>query len=458
MEFISQLSDTTLQLVHWLLVLPAILLANWFVIGKRFWRISFPLIFLVAYLPLIYAQAANIFLEEVTIPAFLLSVWIVPFLYLIGYSVVVYPIAPGQVASGSISTSLRDQWLAKAFPLVTGAVVLLPILFVLDRGVNSISLFFLLLNPGSAVEAMNLRIGGLQSNIHPILTTLYAYSRAMFIPIYVALLAAFWHRRLVSTPQFWTGLAACLFFAGLTAAKAPITIVVLAAALAIYLASGCPMSPRILNMITIVIAAGLILPALIYPLLQGATGSEGIIFTFERLFRRLTWVSCNTAALYYEAFGNFFPHLGMSSNKLFAYIAGEPTRVAAAMMYSEYVRGSIEGGLMNAAFFASFYADWGMPGVVLGSLVAGLLCGGLQVFFASRVQDLTTTAFKTVVLLASVQLLVTNFYSVALGRGMLSLPVLFAIYDMISRRLRLARSASPAAFTPAPALGIRPNT
>jgi hypothetical protein len=458
MEFISQLSDTTLQMVHWLLVLPVILLANWFVIGKRFWRISFPLIFLVAYLPLIYAQAANIFLEEVTIPAFLLSVWLVPFLYLIGYCVVVYPIAPGKVASGSVSISLRDQWLAKAFPLVTGTVVLLPILFVLDRGVNSISLFFLLLNPGSAVEAMNLRIGGLQSNIHPILTTLYAYSRAMFIPIYIALLAALWHRRLVSTPQFWTGLAACLFFAGLTAAKAPITIVVLAAALAIYLTSGCPMSPKILNMITIVIAAGLVLPALIYPLLQGATGSEGVIFTFERLFRRLTWVSCHTAALYYEAFGNFFPHLGMSSNKLFAYVAGEPTRVAAAMMYSEYVQGSIEGGLMNAAFFASFYADWGMPGVVIGSLVAGLLCGGLQVFFASRVQDLTTTAFKTVVLLASVQLLVTNFYSVALGRGMLSLPVLFAIYDMISRRLRLARSAAPAAFTPAPALGIRPNT
>lgn len=424
-------------IVHWL-INPALILVLSRLLFGRFRTLSFPNVFLGTYFVLIYVRALEVHVSRSPPQAFILSVWTVPYIVVLSAAFVM--LAGGHGPKGierafqsDSYASAMDRRLVGALWAASAAALSIPIIYVLDIGYNNIGLIYMIRNPGRAVEAMQLRIGGLVSNHSPLLTMVYSYGRALLYPLYTAVLGSLWARGLVSGRHFLAVVASAMAFVSFTGAKAPLAILLAAALISVYIAKQGRVSR-----IAFGIAGGIALfvPALVYPLLYGSSGLSALTVAAENLWRRLTLVPSSVTASYFTAFEYRFEHLGFRSNRVLAFLANEEYEPAARLMYERFAGGTIEGGLVNGSYFASFFADWGSGGVVIGTLVVGLSLGALQLFYDRFQNDLLGIGFRAVNLLAVTQLIITNFYSASLGRGLLSLPFLLLIARVVVQSSR----------------------
>jgi hypothetical protein len=426
----------TLWLVHWV-VNPIIIIVLTRALFAKFRFISLPTVFIISYLLLIYVRALDIYVNDFRNITFLLSVWLVPYLFILfsGFGLYVFnnPRRVG-VAFKAFRQSRRDKVIAKISPFLSIFSVLLLFVLILDKGIRSIALFFLILNPGAELETILLRIDGLTSNYSPILTVLYSYGRALFYPTYVAILIGLRATRLISRTHLFLVLGAAMLFSALDAEKAPLAYLMATAGFSFYLSNRGRINARLV----LIWLVAMFLPAMIYPLLYGSQGIAFLAVAIEGLWRRVTWVPSFTSALYFDLFPRVFGHLGFKSNRILARIFGLEYVPVASMVYDYHYSG-IQGGLVNTSFFASFYADWGMPGIVFGTILVALVIAGLQRIFDRYDIDAVSVGIRAVVLSSIVQLMLTNFYSVALGRGLLSLPILLVFLNGIFRVGRLKR-------------------
>lgn len=404
-------------------------------------RLSFGWVFLASWLVLVHAQAVEIFLNEFSSAEFLISVWVTPFL-VIGTTTVLSLLLGGGSAHhplADVVTSARDRAVSSTAPLFSVAVVLLVGIYVADIGVGNVALFFLIAEPGSAVDAMLLRLSGLTSNVSPLLTLVYSYSRALMLPLLASVATALFVSGMMR--RFWwlVLMGGVAIFSLLTAAKAPFALTLVSCAIAAYLTR--PESIR-LSAVAPVVALALFLPALIYPLAVGAEGGDALLIAAEGLWRRVTYITSVSGAYYFDAYPALHEFAGASSNRLLAVLAGVPFEPTAEWIYERYMNANIPGGRANTAFYASFYADWGVWGILGGGTLVGTVIFTLQSFFDRAFsRDAVSIGFQAVALVATTQLMMTNFYSVALGRGLLSIPVLLA---MLSIALPQHRASVPA--------------
>jgi oligosaccharide repeat unit polymerase len=328
--------------------------------------------------------------------------------------------------------------LAKISPFISLFLLSLPVVFLLDKGIKDIALFFLFSNPGAELETMTLRIGGLTSNYSPVLTALYSYSRTLFYPTYVAILIGLRANKLVSRAHVLFVLAAAMLFSTFSAEKAPLAYLMATAGFSMYLSN----QRRIDGQLVLTWLLAILLPAMIYPLLYGSQGISFLAVAISGLWRRLTWVPSFTSALYFDLFPRVFDQLGFRSNRVLASIFGMEYVPVASMVYN-YRYTTIQGGLVNTSFFASFYADWGMPGVILGTMLVALIIAVLQRLFDRYNIDAVNVGIRAKVLSSVVQLMLTNFYSVALGRGLLSLPILLVLLNLVGERENVNDAPQP---------------
>lgn len=437
-----------LRIFHYVIV-PALLLLlcrRWF---GPLDRLSFPAAFIVTWLLLVHAQALEIYLVEYRIEAFLYSVWATPFIVLFAGGPLVarlgHRVPALSETQPSVPTS-RDDQIARYAPLATAFLLALIAVYIVDIGVRNVALFFLFASPGSALEGMILRVNGLESHISPVLTLLYSYSRALFFPVYAAVATSLWLLGRLRTLHWLVIVGGAACFSVLTAAKAPLAFTLAGVLLAAYLTR-----PRAVGLgkLTGLFAVALFVPALIYPLVRGATGGEVLTVALENLWRRATYVTSVTGAMHFDAFPNTHDFVGFGSNRILAAISGSRSFATSAWMFDRYMPGQIHGGTANTAFFASFYSDFGVVGVVGGAILVGLILLGLQLFFdRSRPRDALAIGFHAAAMIAAMQLMMSNFYSVALGRGMLSLPVALWGANVLSRHR--GSSMTAVALPPAP--------
>ncbi|MEX2181714.1 MAG: hypothetical protein WD771_06705 [Gemmatimonadaceae bacterium] len=424
----------------WPLVLGTLCRA-WF---GPFGRLPFAWVFLVTWLLLIHAQALVVFEERFPHTSFLFSVWSTPLIIL--------------VVAGSITRGLghrppplkeivlgrprseRDRVVHRIAPLLTVGLWSLIIVYIWDIGTRNIAFFFLLANPGSAVDAMSLRLAGMTSNISPVLGMIYGYARAFFLPLYTAVATAHVVSGRMSVMHWVTILLGAGVFSLLTAAKAPLAFTLAAVGLAAYLVRPSQIGLRKLGL---AFCLTLFLPALIYPLISGDTGKAALEVAGKNLWRRVTYVTAETGAVYFDAFPSLHDFQGPRSNRLLAKLANVPVEATPVWVYDRYLdTGVLHGGTVNTAFYASFFADWGGVGVVGGAIVVGLVIFALQVFFDRRSsRDATSIGVRAATLVALTQLMASDFYGVALGRGLLSIPLLLWGFDIVIATLNRNRGA-----------------
>ena len=436
-----------LRFFHYAVYPLALLLITrvWF---GPFRRLSFVNCFVIGWLLLIHAQAAEIFLYDYRSALFLFSVWLTPVLVLLAAKVAQLSLRgqanepPAEVEATQAGQGW-DRVAQRVAPFFTLGVFALIALYIVDIGPRNVAFFFIVARPGSALDAMLLRITGLQSHISPVLTVVYSYGRALVLPVYAAVITALHFSGRLSRLHWVTGVVAAGLFSVLTAAKAPLAVTLLGVLVAAYLTRAGKLR---LGRVVFGFGLALFLPALVYPLLTGARGLDALGVAATNLWRRATYVTSVTGAMYFDAFPAIRPFAGAGSNRLLALGANVPFHDTSEWVFDRFLGGGVQGGTANSAFFAAFYADWGMAGVVLGAVLVGVLLAGLQRFFEQRrSRDAITVGVWATTLVAAIQLMMTNFYSCALGRGMISLPILLALGDVLSRRRSdpAARHLSP---------------
>ena len=408
-------------------------------------RLSFAWAFMATWLLLIHAQAAEIYLYEYRYDSFLVSVWLTPLLVLITSGPLMRALGhrtqPLKGLQPDEPPSQRDTIVVKLAPFCTMAIIALILVYLSDIGIRNVAFFFAFANPGSAVAGMTLRISGLQSNISPILTAVYSYSRALLLPAYGAVVTALFVSKRIGRIHWLVALGAICLFMVLEAAKSPLATTLIGALLAAYFAR--PERMR-LGRMSVLVAVAMFIPALIYPLLSGDRGLDALSVAGGRLWDRITHVTSLTCAQYFDAFPRVHQFLGPSSNRILAALANVQVISTPRWMYDRYLDdGILHGGTINAAFFATFYADWGMAGVIGGAILVGLTILGLQLYFDRRGSlDAVSIGIHASTMIAVMQLMMSDYYGAALGRGMLSLPLLLWCFDVLTPRSLSKPSAS----------------
>jgi len=418
--------DSSLFIIHYFLNPILYYLLYRFVLGSVKY-LTFPSIFFVVYFVTIYIQALNIYVYEIHEFYYLLTVWILPYLFIaivgLVYLGLNYSKKNIRVNFYSFYVSKQDIiFLNKIFPYFSAFFIILPFVYIFDKGFKNISFFNMLINSGDYINSMYLRSQGFNSNISGILTIIYSYSNTLFYLLYITLLFLYYSKDKISKKHFLLGVSATILFALFTSAKAPIAYVLLALLFSYILSN----QSKMFSLKLFIPMVGIfILPSFLYPLLYN-THKNFVGFALENLWRRVTFVPSYTVALYFDLFTNQIAHVGFSSNRFLAILAGTDFHSTASLVYTNYFyKPHAPVGLVNSAFFASFYADWGFIGVFMGIISVGLLLGILQVFYGSAKNDIVNISFKSVSLVATVQLLLTDFYSVALGRGLLLLAIIY---------------------------------
>ncbi|ASC70813.1 hypothetical protein XM38_017600 [Halomicronema hongdechloris C2206] len=420
-----------LYLIHWVV--------NPIVIGylvQLLWGniryLSIPYVFIASYFLFIYLRALEIYIADYHEHLFMIAVWLVPYIFIFFTSAWFLLLDHGRkkqvTAFFRTDFSVRDIQISNFSPLISFFFISLPLFYLLDKGIQNIAAFFLIFNPGEARETMILRIGGLTSNFGPFLTLIYAYSRALLYPIYTGVLVALHSRGLVSRVHLWSVIVAATLFSLFTAAKAPLAYLLMIVLLSKYFSNKGNLKSRKFLLMAFL---SLFIPALLYPLWLGSTGGEALIVAISMLWRRITLIPSQASAIYFDAFTSAYSHAGFSSNRWLALIFQEDYQSTASLIYNDFLQGNIPGGLVNASYFASLFADWGMAGAVLGTILIALLLASFQIFLDRCRADALTIGIRAVVLVATAQLMMTNVYSVLAGRGLLSATLLLLILNSI---------------------------
>lgn len=395
-----------------------------------FLRMNLHHVFVVSYLILIFVSSYDIHANWLGSADYLLATYLVPVFYLVFASFGRMLFARRNERYSGIN--FQDEWFLRNTSIFSVLLILLVLLYVIDMGVNGVALIYTLNNVGDSVGAMELRLGGMNSRLlGEFGARLYGYARATFAPFYVIVLFVFFRERRISCAHFYIVFLVASFFMLATTAKAPFAYMLLG-----MLASWFWMQDQIRTQamlkVFLLLFAVLFIPALLYPLLHGVSGAEFLSYTLEMLYRRLFFVPSYTTALYFEYYGSSLEFAGVSSNQVLAYLFSEPFRNVGHEVFRHHFPRALLQGSVNSSFFASFYAGWGWSGILLGCALVGFVVPFVESVISYYKVGALAVGVRAICTLSLAQVMMTNFFSVLIGRGFLLLPILYLIYCLAS--------------------------
>jgi oligosaccharide repeat unit polymerase len=285
--------------------------------------------------------------------------------------------------------------------------------------VKAIPLFYLIRNPGEAFQAAILREESFKLLDSPLLY-FYQLVRAVFYPILI-LIALGSYLRFRQRRWLVMLIAASssgLFFASLTLAKAPVALIFLLIGVFLYLYRRGSLSRK-----TVAIVLVLVFMFPLFVVTFAFSGGSGEIVTplaaMIAIGSRLFSIPSEAVYYYFEYFPGQVNYLhGRSIDKL-ARIMGKPPFDTANAIGLYAFNAGLESVTENAAFIGDLNADFGMWGVVLGGVLAGVVMQAVQILILRR--------RKTVVTLACFSFLIIAFWFLQST----SLPVVLASNGVI---------------------------
>jgi len=288
---------------------------------------------------------------------------------------------------GEMAKTANQRHLKTSYLFLLFSAIMLTIIYV--RSVGIIPVFYLLRNPGEYLEIAVLREDSFKLLDSPFLYA-FALVRSLVFPMLVMVSFGSYlqTRKRVWRILFIGTLAAALFYCSLSVAKAPVAAIFALLGFFFYFYRRGSISKRFVVF--------LLLFVLIFPVAVVWISYEGIEpvgMTFYGIGRRLFYVPSENVYYYFEVFPSQHKFLhGRSIDKLARLMNQTPFDTANYVgVYSRPT--ALDSISANAAFLADLYADFGMPGVLLGGILAGFIMQWLHIYAIRRKKTVTDIAF-----------------------------------------------------------------
>jgi len=169
------------------------------------------------------------------------------------------------------------------------------------------------------------------------------------------------------------------FYAAASIARAPLAAIVMRIMFFYYVFRHGAMGRR---MTTVLVAAMLAFPVLVTGL---AYGSEGMSDAFLRIGKRFFYTPADDLYVYFEVFPRHVDYqYGGTLVKPILKLFELPYFYIENYVYMYQFPNGVETGHANAAFLSNLHADFGLVGVVLGSLLVGMIMQGIQIHLARQ--------------------------------------------------------------------------
>jgi len=401
------------------------------VLGKIF-SYDFKSVFLGAFFLLNYVQALNVYWNYEGTFEFLFMCWVVPYLFLFGYVTVRFI---GQNIGAActfkqINTSPLDRRLFQMRYVGVGYIFLVTIVYIFDKGFENVNLFYILSDNVDEQKAQFLRVEGLKSNYATVLSALYGYTRALFLPLMLGFYTYLYSLKKMSLALYVTLLFTSGFYCLLTGAKAPVAYLILTCTLVFAI---CNKNFTFKKQVFFVFSA-LFIPSLVYPLISGSEGVDIIFDAIENLWRRVTWVNSYVASLYVSYFDG--KPVGFSSYNLVTSLFDMEYFSVSAYLYDQTTPvTATPGGTIDGSFFASYYAENSWLGFILGTIFTGMLLSCIELYLFTRKMDGAGVVCLSFCLIGCAQLTMTGLNNIVIGRGLVLVPLMLFVIDYVFRKI-----------------------
>jgi hypothetical protein len=137
---------------------------------------------------------------------------------------------------------------------------------------------------------------------------------------------------------------------------------------------------------------------------------------------------------YFDLVPEGFPYQNGTTIGMLAKLMGEPKSMIANNVQMHIDPSLPSSGTANAPFLGTFYADWGMTGVVLGCLVTGFVLAAIQHYIVARPKTLRNLCIYGFVVLKLTLLALVSLPSVLVSGGVFIAMIPMFIEDLLGIR------------------------
>ena len=322
------------------------------------------------------------------------------------------------------------------------AILIIPVTFAAIHfsEVRTVPLIYLLQHPGDYFALL-----GLREESFAVLDSRFAYfyglTRETLFPFVIVVSFG---RFLTSKSTRWLGLFAMalvggLFYAAMTIEKAPVALIVLLLAVFYYLYRSGRVAKAFYVLTPVFFTS---FPLFIY--WRQAPGlRRGIGDAFADVLERLFYAPAEVLYYYFEVFPDVHPFQHGATIGRFRALLGvaDPDVPRLVGLYMDpFAMSSIHA---NSGFIGSLYADFGLSGVLVGGVVAGMLMAALQVYLVRQKRDALNLSVYAFSALKFATICFTPLPVVLLSEGVLVVPAL-AITLIVLERFTLKLGAGGA--------------
>jgi len=274
--------------------------------------------------------------------------------------------------------TIPSRYGLRAFVFLLGAALLLTGLYFYE--VKEWPLLAMFKDPGNFAYLMVLReesFVALDSHF------VYVYS-VLREALYPFLTAVAFANYLTTKNRKWLllfslSLAAGILFAAVSIARGPVATILLAVMASWYLCRSGRVQRR---QIVLGLALVLAFPALVS--LVSSSLDTTLLDTLRIIFVRLSYSPAYVAYVYFEVIPKEVHFQYGATIEKVAWLFGMHHADMSKYVLFTIYPDTLESGSAGGAFFADFYADFGIPGVLLGGVVTGIIMQSIQILLSRR--------------------------------------------------------------------------
>lgn len=279
----------------------------------------------------------------------------------------------------------------------------------------------------------------------------YILLKDFYFPFIVVLTFAIQlvYRRRESRRLFLIALSISLFYASFTLAKSPVAIIFFLLILCYYVFKKGGIQKKYFLFIPIII---LVFPIIVTLMFYGAAGNEkGIFDAITGLSKRIFFVPVNGAYNLFEIFPfeRDFVY-GRSVGKLSLLLGREPLDMNEILVSHAFKSGPrLESLNMSGGFIGVFNADFGIPGVILLTILTGLLLQLLQIYFLRRKKTIQRFSAYIYIMYSTIFINLTSVPNTMLQHGLILALIFPGVFSLTTQFLcALGVKRDPGRFFP----------